>query len=122
MDQEKTRQLLMSLIVIINIVIPILIGVFWDLTVGGLLLVLGIMFVGRSFSILRADARRGFNPKIQRNNANAAGKTILVQIVDDFDRDLLPQEIERRLAEARAKAGPRDTVIPARFKVEKASG
>jgi len=116
MEEDKKRRILFSVIVILNIGIPILIALK-DVATGGFLLVIGIWFIARSSRILRADARRAFNPAVDKNKTNASGRTILVQVVDDFGRDLLPEEVERRMTEARARANPRDNVVAVKFKV-----
>ena len=117
MDEDKKRRILFIVIIILNIGIPVLIA-FKDAVIGGSLLVIGIWFINRSSRILRADARKSFNPAVEKNKVNASARTIFVQVVDNFGRDLLPQAVEKRMAEARAKANPRDNVVAVKFKVE----
>jgi hypothetical protein len=56
--------------------------------------------------------------KLERHKIEQS-RTILVQLVDDFGRDLPASKIQVLMDEAHAKAGPRDTVIGVRFKVSK---
>ncbi len=117
MEEEKKRKTLFIIVIILNIGIPVLIA-FKDAAIGGFLFLIGILFVSRSYRILRADARRSYNPSVERIKADSAGRTILVQVVDDFGRELPPDQVEKLLAEAHARANPRDTIVPAKFKVD----
>jgi hypothetical protein len=44
------------------------------------------------------------------------GRTIYVELLDENGRGLPPEEAEKRLAEARLRAGPRDTVMGIRHR------
>lgn len=94
--------------------IPVLI-LFWDVKIGVPFLLLGTYI---TYRIIRLA---GYNESLQRMSAveqqrlerqqGERGRTILVQLVDDQGRDLPEQEAQRRMAEAEARANPRDTVL-----------
>jgi hypothetical protein len=115
MDEEKRVKIAKTAIVILFVGVPILV-MLYDLATGGFLLVGGLYGTHRAFRWIGSQHLR-YDERAQFHNANAAGKTILVQIVDDFGRELPPNEVERRLGEARSKADPKDTVVPVKFKV-----
>ena len=48
---------------------------------------------------------------------NERGRTIFVQTVDDFGRDLPPASVQKLMADAQAQAGPGDTVVAVRHKI-----
>ncbi len=116
MDEDKKIRVMKLSVLIIFIGIPLLV-MFFDIAVGGFLLVLGLVSTNRAFLYMMGNRNRQYDRSIQQHNANAAGKTILVQIVDDFGRELPASEVERRLSEARSKADPKDTVVSVKFKV-----
>jgi hypothetical protein len=94
--------------------IPVLI-LFWDVRIGVPFLLLGTYI---TYRIIRLA---GYNESLKRFNEveqqrierqqGERGRTILVQLVDDQGRDLPEQEAQRLIAEAEARANPRDTVM-----------
>ncbi len=116
MDEDKKIRIMKLSVLIIFIGIPLLV-MFFDIVTGGFLLVFGLFSTNRAFRYMMGNQNGRYDKSTQLHNANAAGKTILVQTVDDFGRDLPPSEVERRLAEARSKADPKDTVVSVKFKV-----
>ena len=114
MDEDKKNRNITTVIIAIFIGVPLII-IFIDPAVGSMFLFVGAIAAFRAMRLLvlyKGDS------SVRPDKTDKAGKTILVQVVDDFGRDLIPKEVERRMVEARAKAGPRDTVIPVKFKVE----
>jgi hypothetical protein len=116
MDEDKKIRAMKLSVLTIFIGIPLVV-MFFDIAVGGFLLLIGLMSTNRAFRYMMGNRNGRYNESTQRHNANAAGKTILVQIVDDFGRELPPNEVEKRLMEAKSKADPKDTVVPVKFKV-----
>jgi hypothetical protein len=93
--------------------IPILV-MFWNAKAGAALLLLGTYIAYRSIRVAGYNESQRVSDeelqRIDRQDSNR-GRTILVQLVDEHGRDL-PEHIARqRIAEAEAKASPRDTVI-----------
>jgi hypothetical protein len=115
MDEDKRVKTLKTIFVILFIGLPILM-MFYDVATGGFLLLGGLYGTRRSFRWIGSQHLR-YDERAQFHNANAAGKTILVQIVDDFGRELPADEVEKRLAEEKSKAGPKDNIVPVKFTV-----
>jgi hypothetical protein len=114
MSEYKKNRMMTIVIVAIFIGIPLLVAIKSP-ALGGVLLLVGTVIAYRAMRLLMNIKNES---SIQINKEDSAGSTIFVQIVDEFGRDLPPAESEKRLVEARAKAGPRDVVVPARFKVD----
>lgn len=117
MDRSAQRKV-MYIVMALAVGIPVVVS-FWSLEIGVPLLLLGLFIVTRA---ARIGVARDFDPNaaIASRHRSETSRTVLVQIVDQFGRDLPPAEVERKLAEARAKAEPRDTIVPARFVVDEA--
>ena len=116
MSEEKRINSIKIIVTIIFIGLPILI-MFYDVAIGGFFLVSGLYATNRAFRYL-GNQHLQYNKINQLHNTNSAGKTILVQIVDDFERELPPKEIEKLLADAKSKADPKDIVIGVKFKIQ----
>jgi hypothetical protein len=116
MDEDKKIKIMKLSVLAVFIGIPLLV-MFFDIAMGGFLLVFGLFSTNRAFRYMMGNQNGRYDKSTQQHNANAAGKTILVQVVDDFGRELPPNEVESRLTEARSKADPKDTVVPVKFKV-----
>ena len=94
----------------------------WNIEFGVLLLLLGLTIAYRAIrfgvqedtNLLSDSARKQLN-----RHQSDRGRTILVQVVDDFGRDLPSATVQKLMANAQAQANPRDTVIAVRHKVEK---
>lgn len=115
MDEDKRVKTIKTIFVILFIGLPVLM-MFYDVATGGFLLLGGLYGTHRAFRWIGSQHLR-YDGRAQFHNANAAGKTILVQIVDDFGRELPPEEVKRLLAEATSKADPKDSIVPVKFKV-----
>jgi hypothetical protein len=115
MDEDKRVKLVKISVLIIFIGLPILV-MFYNIATGGFFLILGLYSTRRAFRYIGSQHLQ-YDEAVQLHNINAAGKTILVQIVDDFGRELPAEEVQRRLAEATSKADPKDNIIPVKFKV-----
>ncbi len=115
MHEDKKRTIVKTVIIIIFIGLPILV-MFYDIALGGFFLLSGMYSTQRALRWI-GNQHLQFDKTHQFHNSNAAGKNIFVQVVDDFGRELPPREVERLLSEARAKADPRDNVVPVNFKV-----
>jgi hypothetical protein len=112
-------KLMKSIVVVIFIGPPVLV-MFYDVAAGVLLLLLGAYITSRAIGYI-GSRHLELDETHQQYHTNGSSKTILVQIVDDFGRELPPREVEKRLADARSKADPRDSVVGVNFKVN-ASG
>jgi len=114
MDENKKNRIITMILVTLFVGIPLIIT-FINPAVGGVLLFVGMIAAFRAIRLLVLQKN---DIAVGPDKTDRAGKTVLIQVVDDFGRDLLPNEIEGRLAEARLKAGPRDTVVPVKFRIE----
>jgi hypothetical protein len=107
-------------IIFLSIIIPSLV-MLRDIQSGVILLLLGSWV---SYQVIRSAARADQQEidseakKLARHRAEQS-HVILVQLVDQFGRDLPMREIQKRMDEARAKAGPRDTVVGVRYVISK---
>jgi hypothetical protein len=79
-----------------------------NLGLGLLLAMVGYVATAAIIQILRNG---------QATGARVAGRTILVQLVDDTGHDLPASEVELRMAEARLRAAPADKVLGVLYKV-----
>ncbi len=117
MFNQRSR-LFFLIVIVVALVAPILIALHYPL-VGGVLFLVGAMVAWRNVRLL-SFITKGDDPAEQRRRAQARdqGRTIFVQLVDDRGNELDPATCEARVAAARRGAGPRDTVIGVRRKVE----
>jgi hypothetical protein len=117
---HAAQRKILYLFITLAIGLPIAIS-FWNAEIGVPLLLLGLFLATRA---ARFGVARDYDPnaEIARRHRSETGRTILVQVVDRFGRDLPPAEIESRLAEAQAKASPRDTIVPVRFVLDEPKG
>ncbi|MBA3944700.1 MAG: hypothetical protein H0X37_09090 [Herpetosiphonaceae bacterium] len=95
------------------LVVPLLV-MLWNVETGVILLVIGsivTMRYRRAWRTLHRGDRAG-NP--DRQDKRDRSQTVLVELFDEHGNELPAEEAERRLAVARAEAGPRDIVIPLR--------
>jgi hypothetical protein len=106
-------------VAITSIIVPLVVMI-WDIRIGAILFVLGAMSAYRAIRFGMQGSRDSLSDsekqKLERHQSNM-GRTILVQIVDDFGRDLPPSTVQKLMAEAQAKASPRDTVVGVRHKI-----
>lgn len=116
MDEDKRIKIVKISVLVIFIGFPVLV-MFYNIAIGGFLLVSGLYSTNRAFLYLMGNRHHQYDKSTQLHNTNAAGKTILVQIVDDFGRELPAREVEKRLAEAKSKADPKDNIVPVKFKI-----
>jgi hypothetical protein len=119
---KPSPQRIISLsIAALAVLVPIVV-MFWNLAIGGLLLMLGSYVACRAIILSRQTDWSHFGDmelsKLERHKAQQS-KTILVQLVDDYGRDLSPNKVQQLMDEAQAKAGPRDAVIGVRYKIPK---
>ena len=119
---KPSPQRIMGLSVAAAAIIIPLILMIWNLSIGGLLLMLGSYVAYRAFIFSRQNDWANVNEaelsKLERHKAQQS-KTILVQLVDDYGRDLSPNKVQQLMDEAQARAGPRDAVIGVRYKIPK---
>jgi ABC-type nickel/cobalt efflux system permease component RcnA len=118
---KKPRQRkFVYVIIFLSIVIPSAVMLI-DIQSGVILLLLGSWI---SYQVVRSAARSHEQEndseakKLARHRAEQS-HVILVQLVDQFGRDLPMREIQKRMDEARANAGPRDTVVGVRYVISK---
>lgn len=114
MNDYKMRRRIAIVFVAISIGLPLVV-MFWYPGAGALFLLMGALAAYRAIRFLSHNEEDVY---ARFRRVETAGKTILVQIVDDYGRPLSPLEADRRIQSARAKAGPRDTVVPVKFRVE----
>ena len=119
---KPSPQRIMGLSVAAAAIIIPLILMIWNLAIGGLLLMLGSYVAYRAIIFSRQNDWANVNEaelsKLERHKAQQS-KTILVQLVDDYGRDLSPNKVQQLMDEAQAMAGPRDAVIGVRYKIPK---
>jgi hypothetical protein len=107
-------------IIFLSIIIPTVV-MLRDIQTGVILLLLSSWI---SYLVVRSAARAHEEDNDSEAKKLARHRTeqshiIRVQLVDQFGRDLPMREIQRRMDEARAKAGPRDTVVGVRHVISK---
>jgi len=115
MDKRLEKRLLFAVIFVVTIG-PIIVMIR-DVGLGAILLIVGLFFTIQCIRILQAIQIEGASEDQEAlYRQQNQGRTIYVPLVDDRGYDLEPAIAEQRLAEARLKAGPRDTVIGVRHK------
>ena len=111
MDNQATRITLITTI-ICSFAIPIVLLVFGDRQLGGILLVVGLLITYRS---LRALSNLGHERDPDRDRLASArqnqARTVMVPLLDENGVALDEAAAARLLQQARLRAGPRDTVI-----------
>jgi hypothetical protein len=104
-----------------SVVIPIMV-MLWNIELGIILFFMGLIVAYRAIRYGAQDDLHSLNDaaeqKLSRHQIER-GRTIFVQIVDDFGRDLPPATVQKLMADAQAQAGPRDTVVPVRHKISR---
>jgi len=106
------------------LLIPIIVMI-WSVQIGALLLIAGAFAAYRAIIYSgRTDWSNMGDVDLIAYGRQQSGKsqTILVQLVDDYGRDLSPNKVQQLMDEAYAKAGPRDMVVGVRYKINKKSG
>jgi hypothetical protein len=117
---KPSQRKFVYLIIFLSIVVPAVV-MLRDIQFGVILLLLGSWI---SYRVVRSAARANQQEidseakKLARHRSEQS-RIIRVQLVDQFGRDLPMQEIQKRMDEARAKAGPRDTVVGVRHVIPK---
>jgi hypothetical protein len=105
-------------VICLSIIGPILV-MFWNVQLGGLLFLVGLLLAARCIGLVRSIQMEG---AVQDGVALSArqnrGRTIFVQLVDDHGNALPADVVQARLAAAHQNAGPRDTVIGVHRKVD----
>jgi hypothetical protein len=119
---DPRRQRRMQLTVFLAVLaIPLAIGL-WDRQAGVVAFLIGLFIAMRAIRVLRADAANSLldDPSYQRlqQHQGERGRTIWVSLLDDQGQPLDAAAAERKLAQARKAAGPRDMVVGVRGKVE----
>lgn len=103
----------------IAILLPIAI-MFWNIEAGAALLLLGLVIANRAIRYGAYDDSKSMSDATRKQlsrHQSERGQTIFVQVVDDFGRDLPPVTVQKLMADAQAKASPRDMVVPVRYKI-----
>lgn len=114
MDLSPQRKIAYSF-AFISIAIPVLV-MFLDLQVGVILFLAGIIIAYRAIRFGAQSDVENTDQQLSRHQDDR-GQTIFVQIVDEFGRDLPPAVAQKLIADAQAKASPRDTVVGVRYKI-----
>jgi hypothetical protein len=119
--QENLNKKSMVIVIGIFLIAPVLVAIFWNQTFGIILFCIGLFLSIRSYRIYNksktADFLTSDGSKHALHQINS-GKTILVSLVDDNGIEIDSKLAEKRIAEANAKAGPKDTVLTVRFPIK----
>jgi hypothetical protein len=119
-DDQLHRQIAQAVIIAALIAPVIIFFVLPEL--GPFALIGGLMTaLGAATSMRRRGAYDAFEAERALQYHEVKGKTIFVQLVDDYGNELDRATAERKLAEARLNAGPKDTVIGVKRKVNSSS-
>lgn len=105
----------------VSVLIPIMVMI-WNIELGIILFFMGLIVAYRAIRYGAYDDLRSLNQAAEQQlsrHQNERGRTIFVQIVDDFGRDLPPATVQKLMADAQAQAGPRDTVVAVRNQISK---
>lgn len=117
---HKTPQQKISLtIIVISIIVPFLI-MTQNLLAGVSLLLLGLIIARRALMVFNENNTQSISDKeVMKHDRqqNERSRTSFVQVVDDNGYDLPPSVVEQKMREAQLHAGPRDTVIAVRHKI-----
>ena len=105
-----------NFLAIASIAIPLLIMI-WDIQVGAVSLLVGVVIAYRAIKFREQDDNDLVSDSV-KSHQGERGRTIYVQIVDDYGRDLPPAEAQKLIADAQARANPRDMVVGVRHKIE----
>ena len=120
MDERRQRRMQLA-IVAFTLLGPLVMAV-WSPEWAAIFLLLGLIVALRALRVLRATALEdlGDDPSLQRMHhlQGERGRTVWVSLLDDNGQPLDAAAAERKLAQARATAGPRDMVVGVRGKVE----
>jgi hypothetical protein len=109
MMDKKRRKRALGLISFL-ILVPLL-TLFWDVTLGSYLLLGGLLLSSIISATLARDARKEiFKDPTTCNSPDRAGDIIWVSLDDEHGNPLPAADAQRKLDEARAKAGPMDMV------------
>jgi|WetSurMetagenome_2_1015567.scaffolds.fasta_scaffold639476_1 hypothetical protein len=111
-------------IAIVAVAIPVVIMI-WDIEVGVFLLLVGLGIATRAIRYRAHNDPPSLSAAGQQQlsrRLNEQGRTIFVQVVDDFGRDLPPATVQKLMADAQAQASPLDTVVPIRHKISREDG
>jgi hypothetical protein len=110
-----------AVVILFCLVCPLLVFLFWSRLAGAVFFVLGIYVASR---IYRVYNRSKVNDMLSDSLPNGQtplgdqGKIIKIPLLDHEGHDLSPEVAQQRIAEAKAKAGPKDTVVGVRIRPE----
>jgi len=108
MDKKRRKRALRLMAFLI--LIPLL-TLFWNITIGTYLLFGGLLLSSIiSFSLAREARKQIFSPPDTSNSPDRAGDVIWVSLDDEYGNPLPEADAQRKLDEARAKAGPMDQI------------
>lgn len=117
---EKTQQRTAQIIIALAIVIPLLV-LLWNVRLGVLLLFIGLFIAYNAVRLINESKRmerlQQYDARVEQSQSNQA-RLVYVQLVDDNGVELAPEVQEAKLARARLAAGPRDTVVGVKRKVD----
>jgi hypothetical protein len=100
------------------VMIPILV-LLWNPQLGGALFFLGLLIAARCISLVRSiQIKESLQDEAALVTSHNRGRTIFVQLTDDYGTPLPTEVAQARLAAAQQQAGPRDTVIGVHRKVD----
>ncbi len=119
MDFDRQRRV--QLIVIVVVLVGPLVLAIWRPEWGTVLFLLGLFIALRAMRVMRADALRELRDdrgyQRMQQHQGERGHTIWVSLLDEGGQPLSEAAAERKLAEARAQAGPRDMVVGVKRKL-----
>ena len=118
--RENLNKKSLAIVIGICLLVPLILAVTCDLLTGTALFLIGIFISLRAYQMYHNsqidDLFSGSSSPKQHSQDR--GKMIFVSLVDENGQEISPQLAEQRIAEARLKAGPKDTVVPIRFSDE----
>jgi hypothetical protein len=113
---ENLSKKSLGAVIAVCLIVPVIVAVTYNQVLGIVLFLIGLYISLQAYRAYNrsktADFLSGDSPK---QHGLDRGRTIRVSIVDEQGRELPAQVVEQRLAEARAQAGPKDTIVPVRF-------
>jgi hypothetical protein len=116
--EENLNKRSLWIISVLTLMVPTFVFLVWNQLLGLSLFLIGLFISIQSYRAYNRSKTADMLSKsaIQhQGHVTNSGRTILVPIVDGYGRDIDPQLAEQRLAEARAIAGPKDTVVGVRY-------
>jgi hypothetical protein len=112
--QENLSKRSVAIIFVFTVVVPLIVAITYNQYLGLVLFIIGLFISVQAYRVYNRSKMNDMisdpsNPS--EGYFGNSGRTILVSLVDEHGRELPPKLAEQKLAEARAKAWPKDSVI-----------